>query len=61
MKINVWHGIRHDDAVVTEVDTRDRSLLQWQYEARKSGGFHIWPSGNFVPWHRVNYIEKAED
>lgn len=52
--LKVWHGIRHDDATVSEFTLTD-SAGQWIDRARKMRGF--WVSGSFVPWHKINYVE----
>lgn len=59
MKINVWHGVKHDDYEVTEVNglqspTALADLIRAEGYFRTNGG-------NIVPWHRIHYIEKAED
>ena len=38
MKIGVWHGEKHDDATVTEVEVSD--LHRWVTETRNAGGFY---------------------
>ena len=63
MKIGVWHGEKHDDATVTEVEVSD--LHRWVTETRNAGGFytgsHAEKNFQFVPWHRINWIEQQAE
>lgn len=63
MKIKVWHGEKHDDATVTELEVRD--LHRWVTETRLAGGFFIGSHAEkdfiFVPWHRINWVEQTEE
>lgn len=77
MKIRVWHGKKHDDAEVTEIEVRDLpidpvykdserfNLYQFVTDARTSGGLFTGSREDknlcFIPWHRVNWIEQVEE
>lgn len=59
MKINVWHGLKHEDFAVTEVDGL-RSVVELTRKIMLDGYFTT-AEGNVIPWHNITYIEKVEE
>jgi len=53
----VWHGVKHDDAEVTELEVPD--MDRWVEKARLKGGF--WLEQAFIPWHRIHYVELTAE
>lgn len=67
MKIRVWHGEKHDDATVTEIEltTISGGIHGWVGSAQRLGGFFTGSHKNknfvFVPFHRIHWIEQMQD
>lgn len=63
MRIKVWHGEKHDEAAVAEMEVSD--LHRWVKETKDAGGFfygtHKDKNFRFVPWHRIGWIEQVEE
>lgn len=58
MKINIWHGLKHDDFAVTEIEGKTPQIAADQIFDR---GHLTLENGNVIPWHNITYIEKAEE
>jgi len=58
MKIEVWHGEKHDDNIVTEVSWAG-NFTGYLRDLYETGGFRY--GNEFVPWHRVNYITVVDE
>jgi hypothetical protein len=60
MKVRVYHGEKHEDFTVTELELDLGWTLRMFTDAMKNdGGFS--PSDDFfVPWHKINYIEGVK-
>jgi len=63
--LRIWHGVRHDDAMVTEVsegiESREAALAV--IDRMVKTGFFVHREDDktvVVPWAKVNYLEIIE-
>jgi hypothetical protein len=60
--VRIWHGIKHNDAIVSEFEFKRSAAANNFVDELTEAGFWIENSQNrtgrgFVPAHRINYIE----
>jgi hypothetical protein len=57
----IWHGVRHDDYAVSEIEIfGDWHLSNFAKDLKRNGGFILPDRTAFIPFHRINYIEWGE-
>lgn len=58
--VTVWHGIKHDDATTTDIDIHPSKTVQQQCAYWAQGGGILVDTLEFIPWHKVNYIQVVK-
>lgn len=57
MIVKVWHGEGHDDYTTTEMTVQYADFTEYVRDLYATGGFRY--GDKFVPWHKVNFVERV--